>query len=149
MTNKHPTVLIGLGIILSVMFLAIILAIGKTPIANGSVGVTDEYIATSTFAKLGGTSAVNPPAAATARTIMSLVASSTGTLGSIIVASSSATILDIWNATSTTDSASSSIAHVVASPANGTYTFDVVVDRGIIVDMPTGFNGAYTITWRK
>lgn len=71
-----------------------------------------------------------------------------GMLGSIVVASSSATTFKVWNATSTTDVASTSITNFVASPANGTYTYDVNLSRGIIVELPTGFNGAYTITYK-
>ena len=148
MKSKTNSTLIP-AIIIAIFIVIISLVVGQINKAVGSVSVTDEYYATSTFAKLGGTSAVNPPVAATARTTMSLVASSTGVLGSIIVASSSATVFEVWNATSTTDVASSSIGHFVASPANGTYTFDVVANRGIIVDMPTGFNGSYTITFRR
>lgn len=115
--------------------------------AYGSVSLANEYQATSTFARLGGTSSNYAPAAATTQIHM-IVGTGSNILGSIIVASSSATRIDIWNATSTTDVASTSLAHIVASPANGTYTFDSIAPRGLIVDMPTGFNGAYYITYR-
>lgn len=69
-------------------------------------------------------------------------------LGSIVVASSSATTLTIWNATSTTDSASTTIATLKAGVAEGTYTFDAVCTRGVVVATPASFNGMYVVTWR-
>ena len=73
----------------------------------------------------------------------------TQTLGSVIVASSSAGTLKIWNATSTTDTASSTIATFIASPVQGTYTFDAILTRGGIgIELGSGFNGSYTITCR-
>ena len=73
----------------------------------------------------------------------------TSTLGSIIVASSSATTITIWNATSTTDIASTSFVTLKASVAEGTYTFDAELSRGLVVVKPTGFNGDYVITYRR
>ena len=69
-------------------------------------------------------------------------------LGSIIVASSSASTFKVWNATSTTDTASTSVFAMKASIAEGTYTFDAELTRGLVVEKPTGFNGEYVITWR-
>lgn len=68
--------------------------------------------------------------------------------GSIIVASSSATTFKVWNATSTTDTASTTLFTLKASIAEGTYTFDTELTRGLIVETPTGFNGNYVITYR-
>lgn len=76
-------------------------------------------------------------------------------LGSVIVASSSAAELVIYNATSTSDDCGGATS-TVASIANvddvqnsqGTYTFDIIMDRGILLEFKNGFNGAYTITWR-
>lgn len=69
----------------------------------------------------------------------------------------------IWNATSTatstyatTDTATSSnvtvgmpIARVYgASDAAGTLIYDVVMNKGIVVEVGTGFDGEYTITYK-
>lgn len=99
----------------------------------GSVMQTGEYQSTTTVGMTTGQRVIN---------------ANPGTLGSIIVASSSATTFKIWNATSTTDTASSTVTQFVASPTNGTYTFDLILTRGLIIEMPTGFNGSYTITYR-
>lgn len=137
--SKNKSLLIGLvgGASITVFgLLAILLPnlkIDLSSIAFGSIETGQEYIATTT---------------ATMGTGFSVLKSSTGSLGSVIVASSSAATFTVWNATSTTDVASTSPVRFVASPANGTYTFDAVFDRGIIVENPTGANGSYTVTWR-
>ena len=105
----------------------------------GSVAVSNEYFATTTDSTSVGTH--------------SLIRGSVTTLGSVVVASSSASALTvnavkIWNATSTTDSASTTITTIRPATAEGTYTFDVVAPRGLIIQTPTGFNGSYVITWR-
>lgn len=70
-------------------------------------------------------------------------------LGSVIIASSTAaSTFRLWDATSTTDVASTSIVVFPTSAVAGTYTFDIVCKRGLIIDTPTGFNGVYVVTWR-
>lgn len=71
-------------------------------------------------------------------------------LGSVIVASSSIGSLIIHDATSTEDMASSTIA-IFDNDNNataGTYVFDTILTRGLILDFEAGFNGSYIITWR-
>lgn len=111
----------------------------------GSVARGQEYQATSTYVMLGG-GVIAPSPAATV--LFRQIGTGDNTFGSVVVASSSATVARIWNATSTTDVGSTTIANFVAAPANGTYTFDVSAPRGIILEMTSGFNGAYTITYR-
>lgn len=75
------------------------------------------------------------------------------TLGSVIIASSSKGYFRIHDATSTTDFASTT---VIAFDNNepetdmaNSYALDIIMKRGIVLDFGTGFNGAYTITWRE
>jgi len=69
-------------------------------------------------------------------------------LGSVVVASSSNTVLRIWNATSTTDIASTTIVTFDSDVLEGTYTFDISCSRGLVVDTPASFDGVYTVTFR-
>lgn len=69
-------------------------------------------------------------------------------LGSIIIASSSAGTLKVWNATSTTDTASTTAITFIASPTVGTYTYDMVMTRGIVLELGAGSNGSYNVTFR-
>ena len=100
-----------------------------------SVARGGEYQATSTY-----------PTVLTAR--HTLIDNTYGTLGSVIISSTTAGTMKIWNATSTTDSASTTIATFAASAANGTYTFDAIITRGLIIETSIGFAGGYTITHR-
>lgn len=101
---------------------------------SGSVMPAGEYLATTTVGM------------ASVHNIVS--ANRVISLGSIVVASSSATTFKVWNATSTTDIASTSVFGMKASIGEGTYTFDAELPRGLIVEKPTGFNGDYVITYR-
>ena len=71
-----------------------------------------------------------------------------GVLGSVIVTGTSATVVEIKNATSTTDIASTTLAIFAASPSTNTYTFDAAFDRGLVVNFLGSFAGKYTITYR-
>lgn len=110
--------------------------------ALGSVMPRGEYLATTTVGML----AVHNPVTANLSGNSGLL---TSTLGSIIVASSSATTFTVWNATSTTDTASTSLVTLKASVGEGTYIFDAELTRGLVVVKPTGFNGDYVITYRR
>lgn len=69
-------------------------------------------------------------------------------LGSLLVSSSSATTIVIWNATSTTDVASSTFATFKAGVGEDEYVIDASLDRGLIVQIPSGFNGSGAVTWK-
>ena len=98
-----------------------------------SVNVANEYHATTTEAMSKE---------------HNLIKTGSSILGSIIVASTSPTALKIWNATSTTDVASTTLGSFAPEPEEGTYTFDTIMTRGIIIETLTGFNGTYIITYR-
>lgn len=72
------------------------------------------------------------------------------TLGSVVVSSSTTGTLIIHNATSTVDISSTTVA-IFDNDSNttiGTYVFDIVLDRGLVLDFSSGFWGSYVITWR-
>jgi hypothetical protein len=71
-----------------------------------------------------------------------------GTLGSVIITGTSATVVELRNATSSTDVGSTSIATFAASAGTGTYTFDSAFDRGLVVNSIGSFAGQYTYTYR-
>jgi hypothetical protein len=77
-----------------------------------------------------------------------LVANKPATLGSVIVASTTNATFTIWNATSTTDTASNTVASFPALVGAGTYTFDITVPRGLIIKPGVGFLGQYITTFR-
>lgn len=134
-TEKTMRVLSEVFILAMVAFVLFVGVTSHKPVepAYGSVTVGNEYNATNTASMTVGPR---------------LLKTGPSVLGSVIVASSSATTFKVWNATSTLDIASSTPVIFVASPVNGTYTFDASFERGIVVELPTGYNGAYTVTWR-
>lgn len=90
-----------------------------------------------------------------------LVKSGQGVLGSIVISSSTAGTLNIYDGTNmavrtfsgattsvATTTATTTVALFGASSANGTYTFDTAFTRGLTVMPSTNFVGSFTITWR-
>jgi hypothetical protein len=69
-------------------------------------------------------------------------------LGSVVIASTTAHALIIHNATSSSDDASTTIALIGKNAPAGTYTFDVVMNRGIVLDIQAGFEGGYMFNWK-
>ncbi len=107
----------------------------------GSVTQGSEYQATTTSAIFG-------VAGTSARRQVVISSNQSSVLGSIVVASTTNAYFKVWNATSTTDIASSTITTIATSTSAGTYTFDANITRGIIIDVGIGFNGEYTVTYR-
>ena len=130
----------SLAFVAAVMILgaAIIFMFNNPIVASGSVVGGNEYNSTTTRATSAGTHWL---AKSTSNT-------SYCAIGSLIVASSSATTLVLWDATSTTDVSSTTIATFKAAIGEGTYTFDTTCKRGLIIETPAGFNGEYIVTWR-
>ena len=132
--------LIGLSIVIAGLFIAVALILRPEPNQTlaplGSVSVGSEYNATTT-------------ADMTAGAFATIISDAQATLGSIVVASSSAGTLQVWNATSTTDVSSTTVTTLKASIGEGTYTFDLNLSRGLIVLPGSGFDGDYVITFRQ
>lgn len=112
---------------------------GPTP-STASVSQSSEYHGTSTSGLLNGSS--------TAAANSKLIQTGQITFGSITIASTSNKALVIKNATSTADAASTTVITIPASAPAGTYTFDIILDRGMSIDFPTGFFADYMITFR-
>jgi len=106
----------------------------------GSVGQTGEYQSVTSYAKNGS---------ALFSTYNTLVDNKCAVLGSVVITGAVAGPLRILNATSTTDSASTTIAMFPNSTAVGTYVFDSIVTRGLIVEATPGTIPTTTITYRS
>jgi hypothetical protein len=94
----------------------------------------------------GTYSFTNITSANASSTSATTVLSKGGTLGSVIINTTHATIIRVYDGTAT--STGTLIASFPASAVVGTYTFDVAVSKGVVVDIPSGFAGNYTITAR-
>ena len=107
----------------------------------GSVAIANEYKATTTSSLTA-----NVALAAAGRFQLQVGES---TVGSVVVASTTASIITFKNATSTADVASTTVFTLPASLPAGTYTFDITgFPRGLAVDLPASFFGNYIITFR-
>lgn len=134
MSSKTKTIIVGIIIVLILLLINFNSGVKDS---IGSVARNGEYQATSTY----------PVGVATLYS--TLLDNTNGTFGSIIVSSTTVGTLKVKNATSTSDVASTTIATFAASPANGTYTYDAIITRGLIIELSPGFTGGYTITYRQ
>jgi hypothetical protein len=88
-------------------------------------------------------------------TVPFVVATTTRTLGSVIVGTTGAQIIRIYDGIASTtapQTATSSgrlIGTLKASVAEQTFDFDVEIVNGIIVDVPANFAGVYTVSHRR
>ncbi len=111
-----------------------------------SVIVGGEYHATST-AKMSGVLAK----AAEFNQLIKTAEYSSVTLGSIIVASTTAHAMNIYNATSTdalVNGDATFITRLSSSTPRGTYTYDIALDDGLVVQLQAGYTGDYVVTYR-
>lgn len=73
------------------------------------------------------------------------------TLGSVVITvPASAGNVKFYNSASTTATTSSllELGFTAAADVAGTYTFDADFGTGLQLDVPVGFDGQYTVTWR-
>lgn len=106
----------------------------------GSVAQSNEYQATTTYSKLGA------PLFGTAQTIIS---NTSGVLGSVVITGAVAGPMRFMNASSTTDISSTTLVVFPNSTAVGTYTFDIVAPRGLILETSASLLPTTTITFRS
>lgn len=107
---------------------------GSTAPNLGSIGSRDAYSYKSVIAG----SATVPVVIATG---------SDRILGSIIIGTTHATAIRIYDSASATSS-SSLIGTLKASIVEGTYTFDTAMRNGIVLDVPAAYAGTLTVTYK-
>ncbi len=77
-----------------------------------------------------------------------LVQTGQTTLGSVTIVTDSGHTFTIWDATSTKDVASTTFVVFEASVPHGTYVFDTVLQRGLVVEPAASFAGDFVTTYR-
>lgn len=124
-----------------VLILALVIAgsyvLNKPSLVEGSISIGNGYMyKTITSSNASSTSP------------MSIKVQGTTILGSIVVASSSATNIRIYDATVST-STGTLITPIKAGVSEQTFVFDINPKTGgILIDVPAGFNGSYVVTYR-
>lgn len=134
--NKSLSWIIGVALVV-----VIAIFLGRTtsnPVSQGSVSQGSEYNATSTYRANGVPQFPNTQ----------VIKTFAGTLGSVVITGAVAGTIRLYDATSTTDVSSTTLAIFPSSTAAGTYTFDVGFSRGLIVGTTVGLAPTTTITWR-
>lgn len=136
-----------LGLVLAVFITAcFVVWFASAQNAQGSVDVASEYTATTTALSTIYGASTNASR---------VIATSSLTLGSVVVTGATTGIWNIYDATTSDVTkrklATSSIlvASFPASLAAGTYTFDVQLNDGLYVDVISGNVPTTTITWRR
>lgn len=115
----------------------------------GSVEDTSEYTATTTRWMNG--KVLNKTAE-----FNQIIATSTGgvTLGSVVVASTTKSSMNIYDATSTAaitpdgGNLGNLITILPTSTPQGTYTYDIILEKGLVIQLQPEFVGDYVITYR-
>lgn len=113
----------------------------------GSVERTNEYHATTTVLITGTTY----KAAQTRHLIQSASQHGPVTLGSVVIASTTDNIMAIYNATSSDAVINGDGTLITTFPVNapqGTYTFDIILSAGLVLDLAAGFGGDFVVSYR-
>jgi len=105
----------------------------------GSVVVGNDYKSSElTSANASGTTA-------------KLLKTGGGSLGSVVItvpASAGNVVFYNYASTTATSSAATMFSFTAAADVAGTYTFDTEFTTGLSVEVPAGFDGRYTVTYR-
>lgn len=125
-----------LGGLVAVVVLSIAIFIARPEQTTASMGFVDYTYKVLNFSNASSTD-----------TVSYAIRGGKGVLGNIVVASSSATKLKIYDAVTSTSSGTL-IGEIKAGVTEQTFVFDVAVTKGIMVDVLSGFNGVYTFTTR-
>lgn len=127
-----------LGILGSLVLIGVLVFLSQGSSKNlfGSVVGGNEYNATTTR-NYAGTSMSNP----------ALIKSGYGTLGSVVITGAGAGVINFYDNTSTSTTATTTLASIPASTAAGTYILDVAFTRGLLVEI-VGTAPTSTITYR-
>lgn len=132
---KKVLALIG-GLIAIVVAIFVVFSTNeKKEMPLGSVSVGSSYQATTTA--VGATAGFYT------------ITSVPGTLGSVVIVSTSAvTGLTIYDADAATTTPTTTIMTFPTSAPAGTYTFDINLFQGLVIQVPSGFNGQFITTYR-
>lgn len=126
---------------IAVVLLLVVLFFGSrdsNPVKLGSVQDGHAYTSTTTY---------NFRGAPTFQAVQVLKLGQ-GVLGSVVITGAVAGAMTFYDATSTTDTGSTTITVFPASAGANTYTFDVAFTRGLIVGTSAGLAPTTTITLR-
>jgi hypothetical protein len=150
MKTKGMTNTIIVGLIALLASLAILipkLQVARQNQAVGSVTVGNEYVSTSTRTVAGA-----PLGIRTLLTKASEAGGPPGVFGSVVIPITTSGPINVYDATNTTvlgyeGWATTTLAAIPVSAIAGTYTFDTIYRKGLVLEVP-GTVATATVTWR-
>lgn len=80
---------------------------------------------------------------------MQIIENNPVVLGSVVISTDSAGTFIVKNATSTTDADAVTVASFEATQAEGTYTYDIYMSRGLQIVGGASADGLITVTYRQ
>ena len=132
---KKVLALIGGVVAIMAVLFVVFSANEKKEMPLGSVAVGSGYQATTTA--VGATAGFYT------------ITSVPGTLGSVVIVSTSPVGgFTIYDADAVTTTATTTILSFPTSAPAGTYTFDTNLFQGLVIQVPSGFNGQFITTYR-
>lgn len=129
--------LLVLSLVAVIAFIAINRNTAKASVADGQ-----GYMSTTTTSAMASSTSIKQ------------LKENGGQFGSVIIASSSPVttypLMVVYDATSTMATSTSRVLAKFGgnNQTHGTYTYDTDFKYGISIEMPVGFNGAYTVTYK-
>lgn len=142
-TEKHLKLFVALIVIYAILAVSAVLFGTRQNIHPqfGSVTQSNEYHATTTDANFG--------------TLPKLIQTGTGALGSVIIeGATEGANLKIYDATTSnitlrgnTSTSSIQIANFITTSLGGTYTFDIILQYGLLIEAGSGI-ASTSITYR-
>lgn len=134
--KRNILYIIGFLIIVSVYFIPIL---NKPTEVDASVSIGSGYLYKTASSSIG--SATVP---------YRIVSGSNHILGSIIIGSSTAARIRVYDSdgTATSSATSTLILEIKAGLTEQVITLDTTVLRGVALDIPTNHNGSFTVTYR-
>ena len=106
---------------------------------EASVPIGNEYQSTTTRSAWGGVPMVN----------LTVISTGQGALGSVVITGAGTGVMNIYDATSTVNNAqwaTTTLASFPVSAAAGTYTFDAIYRKGLLVEIVGASAGTATST---
>lgn len=149
LTLKNTLAITGAILLVAFILFSIIIS-QQTKTAFGSVAQGSDY---QSLTATSGLASASVSVALTAQTLgsITITGSSTGNVAPFRVWDATSTATSTYqneNKLSTTTTYGRPVAVLVAGLQPQTYVFDANLFKGAVVEVPVGFNGVYTVTYR-
>lgn len=135
-----------LSLALGVILITLLSFIGGNKLEQTSIQNQDSYV--GSVQRTGEYYSTTTPSGAAAYQYK--IASSTSILGSVVITSSTASAIWIynWDGVGTMTASGTLVAYFPTNAAAGTYTFDIQLNKGLYTSTTAANTGVYAVTFR-